>query len=450
MPEISSQNEAPALSQGRVFGWLKGHQRGLLVLACLLQLAVLVGMILLRMVLLTTGETLLLRVVPVDPRDIFRGDYVILNYNFTRVFDKEIVGLGKVSYDNRREWAGRTVYVELLPEPDGKHWQGGDIHLAPPDHGKYIRGTISEYEDIQCGIDAYYVQEGEGMKYDQAARDRKLSAEIALASDGQAGLRALHIDDEAAPATVATGAESKKPPRSWPSDTTYRVRYLPDANLEINGKADNPLWAKANVEKQFFFPWKKNTPAPLTEFRALCDEKYLYFAYQVEDADLVVLDTLRDKEDVIFEDRCELFFSRDPEMNDYYCFEIDPRGRTYDYQMKFYREANPKWSCPGLETKGTITDNGYIIEGRIPLESFENLGFPKLRPGKKILCGLYRAEFSHDRSGKPVVQEESVHNHGRKLDGPPPIMEWISWVDPKTPDPDFHVPSSLGWLEIVR
>ena len=44
----------------------------------------------------------------------------------------------------------------------------------------------------------------------------------------------------------------------------------------------------------------------------------------------------------------------------------------------------------------------------------------------------------------------TIHNRGRKLDGPPPIEAWISWGDPQTPEPDFHVPSSLGWLEIVR
>ena len=43
-----------------------------------------------------------------------------------------------------------------------------------------------------------------------------------------------------------------------------------------------------------------------------------------------------------------------------------------------------------------------------------------VRPGEKILCGLYRAEFSHDRSGKPVEQKETIHNRGRKLNGPPP------------------------------
>jgi hypothetical protein len=68
----------------------------------------------------------------------------------------------------------------------------------------------------------------------------------------------------------------------------------------------------------------------------------------------------------------------------------------------------------------------------------------------KIRCGLYRAEFSQDRSGRPIEQRESIHNLGRQLDGPPPIEAWISWVDPKTEEPDFHVPTSLGWLEIVE
>jgi hypothetical protein len=68
----------------------------------------------------------------------------------------------------------------------------------------------------------------------------------------------------------------------------------------------------------------------------------------------------------------------------------------------------------------------------------------------KIRCGLFRAEFSHDRSGKPVTQRASIHNRGRHIDGPPPIQAWMAWVDPKTEEPDFHVPTSFGWLEIVE
>ena len=80
----------------------------------------------------------------------------------------------------------------------------------------------------------------------------------------------------------------------WPSDTTYRVRRLPHAKIKIDGRLDEPEWSRANVERHFIFPWKK-AEAPATEFMAFCDDEYLYFAFRVEDADIVVLDKLRDK-----------------------------------------------------------------------------------------------------------------------------------------------------------
>lgn len=239
---------------------------------------------------------------------------------------------------------------------------------------------------------------------------------------------------------------SAQSPPAGPSNKTYQVRYLPTATIRPHGRADGPDWSKAQVEKGFAFPWKQ-AAAPLTEFRALCDDRYLYFSFRVHDADIVALDKLRDKEDAVFEDRVEMYFSRDDQMRDYYCIEIDSRGRVFDYRGSYYRRLDPKWNWPGLETKASAVEHGYAVEGRVPLSSFEALGFPRLRPGVKIRCGLYRAEFSHDRSGRPVVQRETLHNRGRTLDGPPPLEDWLSWVDPKTKEPDFHVPSSLGWLE---
>jgi hypothetical protein len=233
------------------------------------------------------------------------------------------------------------------------------------------------------------------------------------------------------------------------SDKTYRVRCLPDAKIDLNGLADDPAWSQAHVEQGFAFPWKQ-VAAPATEFRALCDKDSLYFTFRVHDEDIVVLDRLRDKQDVVFEDRAELFFSVDEQMQDYYCLEIDPRGRVYDYRGSYYRRFDPTWSWKGLETKASSLPQGYVVEGRMPLASFEALGFPRLQPGVKIRCGLYRAEFSHDRRGQPVPPRDSKHTGGRHLDGPAPIEDWMSWVDPGTQEPDFHVPASLGWLEVVE
>ena len=233
------------------------------------------------------------------------------------------------------------------------------------------------------------------------------------------------------------------------SEKTYAVRHLPEVAIRLDGRDDDSDWSKAAVEKDFGFPWKDKA-APPTEFRALADDEYLYFTFRIEDADIFVLDKFRDEEDAVFEDRAEIYFARDERMQDYYCFEIDSQGRIFDYRGSYYRRYDRSWKWEGLEAKGSPLPKGYVVEGRISLASFEALGFPKLRPGVKIRCGLYRAEFSHDQSGRTAVAKESIHNLGRQLDVPPPIEAWMSWVDPKTVEPDFHVPTSLGWLEIVE
>jgi hypothetical protein len=234
-----------------------------------------------------------------------------------------------------------------------------------------------------------------------------------------------------------------------PSEQTYVVRWLPDAAIVLDGKADEPAWQKAAVENHFVFPWK-NAPAPKTEFRAVCDGTNLYFTFRIQDTDIVVLDHLSSEEDAVFEDRAEAYFSRDDRMKDYYCFEIDSRGRIFDYRGSYWRHLDTKWNFQDLEARGSTIPGGYEVEGRLPLRSFETVGFPAIHPGSKIRCGLYRAEFSHDRSGRPVDQKKTLHNLGRKIEGPPPIEEWISWVDPKVKEPDFHIPASLGWLEFER
>jgi hypothetical protein len=233
------------------------------------------------------------------------------------------------------------------------------------------------------------------------------------------------------------------------SNQTYRVKWMPAANIVLDGRSDEPAWSKAVAEKRFAFPWKQAS-TPATEFRALCDETNLYFTFRVHDDDIVTLERLRDKEDAVFEDRVEMYFGRDEEMKDYYCLEVDSLGRAFDYRGSYYRQLDPSWKCEGLETRATALPHGYEVEGRVPLKTFAALGFPALRPGVKIRCGLYRAEFSHDRSGRAVEPQASVHTMGRRVAGPPPIEDWLSWVDPKTKEPDFHVPSSMGWLEIVK
>jgi uncharacterized membrane-anchored protein len=173
--------------------WITGHPRTLLSIGIGFQLFVLLGMIAFRAAPHVTGETVLLRVVPVDPRDMFRGDYVTLSYQFTRL--SSVPGYGSQGNDPHDERRGQTVYVLLAPEADGKHWRPIRASLTRPTEGRFIRGTVAGWDRGEFGIESFYVQEGKGLEYEEAVRRRKLSAVVSIAPDGRAALRSLQIED---------------------------------------------------------------------------------------------------------------------------------------------------------------------------------------------------------------------------------------------------------------
>jgi len=177
----------------RWFAWLKRRERIVLLLAVGLQIVVLLAMIAGRSEPLVRGQTVLLRVAPINPRDLFRGDYVILSYRFNRIPSSGIEGLPRYTYPSK-ELQGRTVYVSLVPERDGKHWRAERFTAERPAGGTFLRGTIGRGNQIHFGIESYYVQEGTGLKYEQAVRDGRLYAKVAVSPSGQAVLRGLQIE----------------------------------------------------------------------------------------------------------------------------------------------------------------------------------------------------------------------------------------------------------------
>ncbi len=167
--------------------WIKNRERAILIVGIGFQLVVLIAMIVTPFTTLITGDSILLHVVPVDPRDLFRGDYVILSYEFSRVPPQGIPGLQSTDHQ------GQTVYVTIVPEEDGKHWRASQFSLQKPSTGKFLRGQIKGWNRIEFGIESYFVQEGEGLKYERAVRSRNLSAEVALDRNGNAVLKRLVI-----------------------------------------------------------------------------------------------------------------------------------------------------------------------------------------------------------------------------------------------------------------
>ena len=68
----------------------------------------------------------------------------------------------------------------------------------------------------------------------------------------------------------------------------YQV-HRTDDGIEVDGRLDEAAWTNAELDTDFSFPWQERE-APETEFRALTDATHFYFAFRVEDADIVIDD----------------------------------------------------------------------------------------------------------------------------------------------------------------
>ena len=103
----------------------------------LLQVALLVGIIAYRQYWVATGERVLLRTAPVDPRDIFRGDYVSLRYDISTL---DLDGLGAKGSFKPNE----RVYVLLEKTQDGV-FSAVSVSRGLPSGKRFIQGRV-EYE----------------------------------------------------------------------------------------------------------------------------------------------------------------------------------------------------------------------------------------------------------------------------------------------------------------
>lgn len=172
---------------GRFAEAVKRHERWGLALGISLQLAVLLFMTAKGTLILIRGEVYYVRVQPVDPRDLMRGDYVILSYEFSRLPHHGIDGRNMMDLPNQ------PIYVSLEKEGDGKHWRAARYSLQKPGKGPFLKGKLNPRGQLEFGIEQFFVQEGKGLEYENAVRSRLLSSEISITPEGDAAMRGLHI-----------------------------------------------------------------------------------------------------------------------------------------------------------------------------------------------------------------------------------------------------------------
>lgn len=169
----------------------------------LLQIGVLAWMIHARASVLRDGREIVLKVEPVDPRDLLRGDYVRLGYGISALdaalFSEADRAAGAVE--------GEPVHVRLARGADG-YWTAVSASFSPsadaPGEQVDIRGTAAYSRSladggqlrVDYGIERFYLPEGEGRAIEKDMRERSFGIRAAVAKDGQAQIKALLDGDQ--------------------------------------------------------------------------------------------------------------------------------------------------------------------------------------------------------------------------------------------------------------
>lgn len=191
---------------------------------------------------LWTGEIIHLRVRPVDPRDIFRGDFVRLGYDFSRVRVNVDEGDLKVAIQPQTEPSADTLRADTVVEPSGEWWEeirsqssteavlqrwtrlrGKTFYLLlrrDESTPEYVPFAIAERPEsgsqstpaavslrvqvrfaqfpfltLDNPIAAYFVQEGHGLAVEEALRQNKpVVVAVAVTRSGDARVRNLIVD----------------------------------------------------------------------------------------------------------------------------------------------------------------------------------------------------------------------------------------------------------------
>ncbi len=136
-----------------------------------------------------SGERVMLELVPVDPRDLLRGDYVIINLAVSRI-SSDLAGSEEIR-------SGDEVFVGLSASGSGtakpviiahERQKAGPLALAGT-----VQAAGGDELRIDYGIDAFFLPEGEGKRIEQLPTDR-VQLEVSITADGRSLPLALIVD----------------------------------------------------------------------------------------------------------------------------------------------------------------------------------------------------------------------------------------------------------------
>lgn len=168
-----------------------------IVAVAVLQSAALAYMIFDRTTLIASGKEIVLDVIPVDPRSLMRGDYVILSY--------EISQAKSVGAPN--EFRNNDPVFVTIDNASGK-WQVIGVSKTEPSPASPSQLVLSGFvvyafsptegarQDLtlRYGIESYFVPEDTGKELEKVVGERKMQAIVAVGGNGKTAIKGLVID----------------------------------------------------------------------------------------------------------------------------------------------------------------------------------------------------------------------------------------------------------------
>ncbi|MET0647620.1 MAG: carbohydrate binding family 9 domain-containing protein [Pyrinomonadaceae bacterium] len=192
-----------------------------------------------------------------------------------------------------------------------------------------------------------------------------------------------------------------------PEEKTRPVRI---SRLEkppvIDGRLDEAVWKSAAVFKDFYqiSPGDNAAPSLPTEVLIGYDAKYLYFAFHCFDEPGKVRATIPKRDNIFADDTVRVFLDTFNDKRRAYVLAFNPLGVQQDCIRT--EGVGPDCSIDiVMESKGTLTPDGYVVEVAIPFKSLRyEAGKGKLW-GLQIFRRIHR--FDEEDSWMPISRDVS-------------------------------------------
>lgn len=171
----------------------------LFLISLLLPVIILLSMTVKPLTTIYYGETVRLQTVPVDPSNLFYGDYVDLD------FEAENIAIDVVEKSLRKRLEDNTtgsysqddskVYILLAYSYETDTHKVTRLTVSKPKSGTYIKGILNPYINdgkvkVSIPIEQYYLEDDTGSKLEDKARKGELIATIKV-RNGYAILRSV-------------------------------------------------------------------------------------------------------------------------------------------------------------------------------------------------------------------------------------------------------------------